>query len=112
MVGWIDISLTVTPQTIDLLFSLLSDPSLSIRLATSVALLKILSKGLKEPADKLQLIKVLSLGQVVSELEARTRAEQVARGEDQDEGEESYREALGRVLNVLGLELMKLDEVG
>jgi exportin-T len=48
---------------------------------------------------------------VITELEARTRAEQVARGKDLDEGEESYREALGRVLNVLGLELLKLDEV-
>jgi exportin-T len=109
--GWIDISLTVTQQTIELLFSLLSDASLPIRLATSVALLRILSKGLKEPGDKLQLIKVLSLGQVISELEKKTKAEQAARGSNTDEGEESYREALGRLLNVLGLELIKLDEV-
>jgi exportin-T len=84
---------------------------LAIRLATAGALLRILSKGLKEPSDKLQLIKVLSLGQVITELEARTRTEQAARGEDTDEGEESFREALGRVLNILGLELLKLDEV-
>ena len=31
--------------------------------------------------------------------------------EDVDEGEESYREALGRLLNVYGLELSKLIEV-
>jgi hypothetical protein len=109
--GWIDIALTVTQQTVELLFSLLSDLSLPIRLATSIALLRILSKGLKEPVDKLQLIKVLSLGQVISELEKKTKAEQVARGTDTDEAEESYREALGRLLNVLGIELMKLDEV-
>ncbi|OBZ72293.1 Exportin-T [Grifola frondosa] len=107
-VGWIDINLTVTPTTIPLLFTLLSDASLAIRLATSVALLRIVSKGLKEPSDKLQLIKVLSLGQVLEALEEKTRAEQSSRGSDVDEGEESYREALGRLLNVLGLELCKL----
>ena len=109
--GWIDINLTVTPTTVPLLFSLLSDPSLAIRLATSAALLKITAKGLKEPGDKLQLIKVLSLGQVLDALEAKTRIEQAARESDTDEGEESYREALGRLLNTLGLELSKLVEV-
>ncbi|EIN04838.1 ARM repeat-containing protein [Punctularia strigosozonata HHB-11173 SS5] len=109
-VGWIDINLTVTPSTIPLLFSLLSDPELTIRLATSAALLRIVTKGLKEPGDKLQLIKVLSLGEVVDALEGKTRAEQASRkaSGSEDEGEESYREALGRLLNGLGLELMKL----
>ncbi|KAL5504140.1 LOS1 [Sanghuangporus vaninii] len=109
-VGWIDINLTVTPTTIQLLFSLLSDPSLPIRLATSVALLRMVSKGLKEPGDKIQLLKVLSLGQVLATLEDKTRQEQIARERDVDEGEESYREALGRLLNALGLELVKLAE--
>ncbi|KAH9178275.1 ARM repeat-containing protein [Lactarius sanguifluus] len=107
--GWVDINLTVTPTTIPLLFNLLSDPSLSIRMASAGALRRIVSKGLKEPADKLQLIKVLSLGQVIDSLEKRTRAEQISR-DDTDEGEESYREALGRLLNVLGLELIKLAD--
>ena len=110
-IGWVDINLTVTPTTIPLLFNLLSDPSLSIRMASAGALRRIVSKGLKEPSDKLQLIKVLSLGQVIDSLEKRTRAEQIARGDDTDEGEESYREALGRLLNVLGVELIKLADV-
>ncbi|KIK63100.1 hypothetical protein GYMLUDRAFT_72336 [Collybiopsis luxurians FD-317 M1] len=109
-VGWIDISLTVTPTTVPLLFTLLADPSLPIRLATSAALLRILTKGLKEPGDKLQLIKVLSLGQVIDALEAKTRAQQRERGDNTDEGEESYRESLGKLLNALGLELIKLEE--
>lgn len=109
-VGWIDISLTVTPNTIQLLFALLADPALSIRLATSLALLRITAKGLKEPNDKLQLLKVLSLGEVIDALEKSTREEHTARGKDTDEGEESFREALGRLLNQLGVELMKLVE--
>ncbi|TDL25856.1 ARM repeat-containing protein [Rickenella mellea] len=109
-VGWIDINLTVTPSTIPLLFSLLSDPELPIRLATSGALLRMVTKGLKEAGDKLQLIKVLSLGQVLEALETKTRSEQESRGEDTDDGEESYREALGRLLNALGLELSKVAD--
>ena len=109
--GWIDINLTVTPTTVPLLFTLLADPSLPIRLATSVALLRIVSKGLKEPGDKLQLLKVLSLGQVLEALELKTRAQQLERGQDTDEGEETYREALGNLLNVLGQELTKLVDV-
>jgi exportin-T len=110
--GWIDINLTVTPTTVPLLFTLLSDPSLPIRLATSLALLRIISKGLKEPGDKLQLIKVLSLGQVIDSLETKTRSQRSDSGSETDEGEESYREALGKLLNVLGLELAKLVDVG
>ena len=96
-VGWIDINLTVTATTVPLLFTMLSDGSLPIRLATCVALSRIVSKGLKEAMDKLQLIKVLSLGDVLASLENKTAEQQVARGEDIDEGEESYREALGRL---------------
>ncbi|KAL1737871.1 Exportin 1-like protein-domain-containing protein, partial [Schizophyllum fasciatum] len=96
-VGWIDINLTVTPTTVPLLFTLLADSSLPIRLATSVALLRIVAKGLKEPGDKLQLLKILSLGQVIDALETKTREQQVERGTDTDEGEESYREALGKL---------------
>lgn len=91
---------------------MLADQSLPIRLATSLAILRVVSKGLKEPGDKLQLIKVLSLGQVLKALESKTRQQQIERGDDTDEGEEAYREALGRMLNALGLELMKLIEVG
>lgn len=109
--GWIDINLTITPTTVPLLFTLLADPSLPIRLATAVALLRIVAKGLKEPGDKLQLLKVLSLGQVLEALESKTRAQQAERGQDTDEGEESYREALGNLLNILGQELTKLVDV-
>ncbi|KAG6820945.1 hypothetical protein H0H93_009181 [Arthromyces matolae] len=109
-VGWIDINLTVTPTTVPLLFSLLSDSSLPIRLATSVALLRIVAKGLKEPGDKLSLFKVLSLGEVLDALEAKTRAQQNERGSETDEGEESYREALGKLLNIYGVEVAKLTD--
>ncbi|KIY72334.1 ARM repeat-containing protein [Cylindrobasidium torrendii FP15055 ss-10] len=109
-VSWIDINLTVTSTTVPLLFTLLNDQSLPIRLATSSALTRIVSKGLKEPRDKLQLLKVLSLGQVLDALEQKTHQQQIERGSETDEGEESFREALGKMFNIFGLELTKLDD--
>ncbi|KAF8604237.1 KapM protein [Ceratobasidium sp. AG-I] len=108
-VPWIDINLTVTPTTINLLFKLLSDPALPIRVATSAALLRIVHKGLKEPSDKLQLLRVLSLGQVLEMLEEKTRISGDKDDLDKDD-EISYRESLGKLASGLGLELVKFSE--
>ena len=60
----------------------------------------------------MKLINVLSLGHVLQSLENTSRMEQTQRGENVDEGEETFRESLGRLLNALGQELMKLvDDV-
>lgn len=62
-------------------------------------------KGLKEPQDKIQLLRVLSLREVLESLESSTR--------DQQEANVQFRESLGKLANGLGLELCKLiDEVG
>ncbi|CEL55488.1 Exportin-T OS=Laccaria bicolor (strain S238N-H82 / ATCC MYA-4686) GN=LOS1 PE=3 SV=1 [Rhizoctonia solani AG-1 IB] len=105
-VPWIDINLTVTPATINMLFKLLSDSAVSVRIATSGALLRIVQKGLKEPADKLQLFRVLSLGQVLEVLEQNTRI--TGSRDETDDEEISYRESLGKLTSGLGLELIKL----
>ncbi|KZT36068.1 ARM repeat-containing protein [Sistotremastrum suecicum HHB10207 ss-3] len=109
-IHWIDISLTVTPNSIPLVFSLLHNRSLPIRLATLQALTRMLQKGLKEPSDKVSLLQVLSLGTVLTALEERTRRDQLARKEsgEEDEGEESFREGLGRCACALGQEIMEL----
>ncbi|KAG8733054.1 pre-tRNA nuclear export protein [Ceratobasidium sp. 423] len=105
-VPWIDINLTVTSATINMLFKLLSDPAIPIRMATSGALLRIVQKGLKEPSDKLQLFRVLSLGQVLEMLEQKTRI--TGSKDEVDDEEVSYRESLGKLTSGLGLELIKL----
>ena len=109
LTAWIDVNLTVTPTTINLLFKLLSDPALPIRLATSAALLRIVHKGLKEPSDKLQLLRVLSLGQVLEMLEEKTRISGERDDLDKDD-EISYRESLGKLASGLGSELIKFSE--
>jgi exportin-T len=101
--AWVDINLTVTPETIALLFSLLSDPSLPIRLATCLSLNKIVTKGLKVASDKVKLIQVLSLGPVLNQLEAQTKT-----AEQSNESVLSFREALARLGNSLGIELVTL----
>lgn len=58
-------------------------------------------KGLKEPQDKLQLIRVLSLQEVLGSIEEQTRGR---------EDNTLFREGLGKVTNGLGLELCKLVE--
>jgi len=109
LAAWVDVNLTVTPSTIQLLFTLLSDENVSVRLAASGALLRMVQKGLKEGGDKLQLFKVLSLGEVLRTLEERTRAEKAGRDEP-NEDEEQFREYLGRLLEGYGLELLKFTD--
>jgi exportin-T len=97
----------VTPNTIPLLFTLLADPSLPIRLATSVVLLRICPKTWRQAAA--------TQGPFVNGSHRCPRGETVAQRNDRgvliDEGEETYREALGKLLNALGLELVKLTDV-
>ncbi|PVG04220.1 ARM repeat-containing protein [Serendipita vermifera] len=106
-VPWIDINLTVTPETIPMLFSLLQEEASGIRLATCTSLTRIVTKGLKVPSDKLKLIQVLSLGPVLEQLEAQTRA-QIKALANRSEPLESFRESLSIATNFLGIELINL----
>ncbi|KDQ14828.1 hypothetical protein BOTBODRAFT_32183 [Botryobasidium botryosum FD-172 SS1] len=108
IVPWVDINLTVTPHTLPLLFRLLSDPDIQIRLSATHVILRIVQKGLKEPSDKLNLIRVLSLGEVLESLEEKTRSKTA--GEEMSDDEVSYREGLGKLTSGLGQELAKLSE--
>ncbi|KAG9047337.1 pre-tRNA nuclear export protein [Tulasnella sp. UAMH 9824] len=106
---WIDINLTINQHTVPLIFRLLADPSSPIRQATAHALLKIVQRGLKEPSDKLQLIRVLSLGEVLEALERKSReGRKTGNGVQADEEEEHFRESLGKLACGLGKELVDL----
>ncbi|KAG8906804.1 pre-tRNA nuclear export protein [Tulasnella sp. 403] len=107
-VSWVDINLTVNQHTIPLIFRLLADPATTIRQATAFALLRIVTKGLKDPCDKLQLIRVLSLGEVLEALEEKSRQRRDAKPGQTDEAEETYRESLGKLACGLGAELVDL----
>ena len=72
------------------------------------------AKGMP-PADKLELIRVLNVAEIIRQLlEAEdnlSTAQANGHGMD-DEQEELFKEKLARVLNILGIELTKIvDEV-
>ena len=71
---WVDISLMVTPRTVQLLMSLLSHPHVTLRSAATDALLEIVQKGMK-PRDRLELFKVLGIQNILPHLEYSTRSQ-------------------------------------
>ncbi|KZT57628.1 ARM repeat-containing protein [Calocera cornea HHB12733] len=106
-VHWLDINLTVTPVTIPLLYRLINHRLLPFRMAASIALHRLISKGLQDPRDKLQLIKILSLPQSLDTLEQQTRMPE--RTDEEDE-ELHFRESLGKLLGAVGQEMMKIPD--
>lgn len=103
----------VTPRTVPLLFRLLHHGAASLRLAAADTLLEITSKGMK-PADKLELLRVLNLTEVLAALENRTRdadgkgkgANGLASGDDNVD----FRERLAKLANGVAMELCKIVE--
>lgn len=102
-VSWIDISLMVTPRTVNLFFTLLQHSSMGLRKASADALLEVISKGMK-PAGKLELLQVFGLNAVVGSLEGQTRTS----GRDDEVVE--FRERLAKLANGITLELAKILE--
>lgn len=110
-VAWIDINLILTPQSLPLLFTALSSPSLTIRATSVEAFIDIVSKGMPS-ADKLQMFNVLDLPAVVTrllDLSDHTRS-QAGGPEGNDEDEEVYREKLAKLFAVGLGEFVKISD--
>lgn len=60
------------------------------------------------PADKLELLRVLNVSDIISQL--LTRDDERKKGGSENEQDELYREKLGRVINGLGLEFTRIAE--
>lgn len=108
-VAWIDINLVITPQSLPLLFMALSSPSLQLRQSSVEAFIEIVGKGMPS-ADKLQLLGVLNLKEIVSgllDMSDTTRA-QAGGADSNDEDEENFREKLAKLLAVALTELVKI----
>lgn len=99
--SWIDISLVVTIDTVQILYNALDAQHMPLRYATADTLCEIVSKGMK-PADKLGLIECLRLDTVLTQLELSTRG--------QGEAQTELREHLARLVNALCTELCKIAE--
>jgi hypothetical protein len=99
----------VTPSFLPLLFQCLATPQVNIRLASAELLFELVAKGMS-PTDKLELLRILNVSDIVSQL--LTRDDERKKSGVENEQDELYREKLGRVLNVLGLEFTRIvDEV-
>lgn len=126
--SWLDISLMVTPRTIELLLRALHLPYADTRCAAAEALLEIIFKGMK-PVDKQQLLTLLALTPTLARLEQETRsagthAQILSLGLDrhaspsftplpQADGPENseFRQRLAKLVDGITLELSKiLDE--
>lgn len=106
-VSWIDISLMVTPRSVELFFALLQHSVVTLRRAAAEALCEVIGKGMKG-AGKVELLRVLDLTRVVATLEAQTRVVRHGDGAG-DEGVE-LRESLAKLANGVTLELAKVFE--
>ncbi|KAK3826715.1 MAG: armadillo-type protein [Linnemannia gamsii] len=90
-VSWIDISLIVNERFVTLIYSFLM--TTSIRNAAADCLTDIIKKGMK-PLDKLQLIGILGIVEVLQQLDISSDSE--------------FREKIARLVNNLGLQLCQI----
>lgn len=104
-VGWIDINLIVTPQTLPMLFQSFALPQLNIRMASADAFIEMMAKGMP-PSDKLQLATALDLEAVVVRLLEGCDAARAANQDDEDE--EHFREKLAKLTNTACSEVCKV----
>lgn len=105
--SWIDISLIVTPHTVNLLYTLLGFDSLIIRSTAADTLVEIVSKGMKS-SDKITLLHILNLTRTISELEKQSRKQ--VDGEDMLEEVVTFREHLAKLANAVAIELAQVVE--
>ncbi|KAF9200449.1 pre-tRNA nuclear export protein [Haplosporangium sp. Z 27] len=90
-VVWIDISLIVNERFVSLIYSFLM--ATSIRNAAADCLTDIVKKGMK-PLDKLQLISILGIVEVLQQIDLSSDSE--------------FRERIARLVNNLGLQLCQI----
>ncbi|KAG0292802.1 pre-tRNA nuclear export protein, partial [Dissophora globulifera] len=90
-VAWIDISLIVNERFVSLIYSFLM--ATSIRNAAADCLTDIVKKGMK-PLDKLQLISILGIVEVLQQIDLASDSE--------------FRERIARLVNNLGLQLCQI----
>ncbi|KAL7425109.1 pre-tRNA nuclear export protein [Cryptotrichosporon argae] len=99
---WVDLSVTLTPQTLAFYRQLLQQPILTLATPTANVIRSFITKGLQDPAEKLQVLRALEIVALVDPLETQTR--------NQGDDATMFRVALGNVVQSYGVELLKLSE--
>ncbi|KAK4688536.1 exportin-T, partial [Tremellales sp. Uapishka_1] len=101
---WIDIAVALTPKSLSFLHRLLQQSVTPIRTAAANVFRNFISKGIKDPPERMQVLRVLDVISVLDPLEAQTR------GIKDDDEMDQFRVALGGDLSAYGLELNKFVE--
>ena len=91
-IAWVELTVSLNPQTLAFYRQLLSHPSL--RVAAAGILRTLVGKGIKDPSEKMQIMKVLD---VLSTIEPLMSTDDI-----------NFKVALGSVLAVYGTELVEM----
>jgi exportin-T len=101
--AWVDLTVALTPTSLSFFLRLLQQPITSLRILSASVIKTFVGKGVKEPSDRLQVLKVLNVLSVLDPLEAQTR-------DTGDDEVVTVRVALAGVLALYGTELILFFE--
>jgi exportin-T len=102
-VAWVDLTVALTPESLSFFHRLLRGSVPSLRILSASILRTFIAKGVKEPADRLQVLRVLDILPMLDPLEAQTR-------DTSDDEVNTFRVALAGTLALYGAELIAFSE--
>ncbi|GAA94567.1 uncharacterized protein L969DRAFT_94151 [Mixia osmundae IAM 14324] len=108
-VTWVDINLVIRPETTPLLYRCLESDRTLTRIQAVDCLVETVSKGMPA-SDKLKLLQVLQLGDLLIKLHSDLQQKRDASSGQLDEDDEALLERLAKLLNCVGAELCKVLE--
>jgi exportin-T len=100
----VDLAVTLTPETLAFYHRILKQSIPSLRIAGASILKTLVGKGLKDQAERLQVLRILDVVNVLDPLEASTRDTK------DDDDNIAFRASLGGVLQVYGSDLITITE--
>lgn len=100
-----DISVSLTPDTLQFYSSLIQAGPTSLRTGAAAIVRALVAKGIRDPAEKLQMLKVFDLVNFLTPVEAATR---VAK---EDSDMVNFRATLAGIVQTYGTELIKIAEM-
>lgn len=104
LLAWVDLSVALTPKSLSLYHRFLQSSYTPLRTSTTAIMRIFVAKGIKEPSEKLEVMKVLNVLSLLDPLESQTRGAP-------DDAMVTFRAGLGGILAAYGTELIALTEV-
>ena len=99
-----DLAVSLTPKTLSFYHRVLRQSIVSLRIPTANVIRTFIAKGVKDPVERLQVLKVLDVISLLETSEAETRDTK------NDVDLVAFRAALGGILSVFGCELILFIE--